>query len=88
MSIAVEKGLTDEAHPELFDERAMPPQSAEKKPGQQPDHVIKQYFEKVYKHFFSCKYNLLDTVQSVCMYAGEEATKLLPGCFNNVFISE
>lgn len=47
MSVKVEKGLTDEAHPELFDERAMLPQSKDKKPGQQPDHVIKQYFEKV-----------------------------------------
>lgn len=56
MSIAVEKGLSDEAHPEMFDERAMLPQSAEKKPGQQPDHVIKQYFEKVNVILFALKF--------------------------------
>ena len=48
MPLKVEQGLTNEAYPEKFDERAMLPQPKEKKPGQQPDHVIKQFFEKVW----------------------------------------
>ncbi|WAR20076.1 hypothetical protein MAR_001914 [Mya arenaria] len=47
-AIEVENGVVDEAHPEIFDPRAMPPQPKEKKPGQQPEHVIKEYFEKGY----------------------------------------
>lgn len=46
--IHVESGVTDESYPELFDERAMPKQNKEKKPGQQPDHKIREYFEKGY----------------------------------------
>jgi len=48
MPLKVEQGLTNEAYPEKFDERAMLPQPKERKPGQQPDHVIKQFFEKVW----------------------------------------
>ena len=43
----VESGVTNESYPEIFDERAMPTQNKEKKPGQQPDHKIREYFEKV-----------------------------------------
>ena len=45
--VQVENGFTEEAHPEIFDTRAMPAQPKEKKPGQQPDHIIQQYFENV-----------------------------------------
>ena len=51
--IAVDSGLTDEAHPELFDARAMLPQPKEKKPGQISDDLIRQYFEEVSAFFLS-----------------------------------
>lgn len=40
-------GYTDEAHPECFNKEAMPQQPTVKKPGQLPESMIKQYFEKV-----------------------------------------
>lgn len=40
-------GYTDDAHPELFDLRAMLPQPRELKPGQLPEEKIRQYFEDV-----------------------------------------
>jgi len=46
-AIEVEKGITDECHPEIFDVRAMPAPTKEKKPGQLADHLIRDYFEKV-----------------------------------------
>ncbi|KAL4238057.1 hypothetical protein ACF0H5_002768 [Mactra antiquata] len=46
--IQVESGVTDKSYPEVFDERAMLPQPSEKKPGQLPDHLIRQYFEQGY----------------------------------------
>ena len=45
--IIVDSGVTDEAHPELFDTRAMLPQPKDKKPGQISDDLIRQYFEEV-----------------------------------------
>jgi len=42
----VDSGFTTDSHPEVFDIRAMPVQPKEKKPGQQPDHIIREYFEK------------------------------------------
>ena len=36
------------AHPEIFDLRAMPAQPSQLKPGQLPEHKIKQFFEKGY----------------------------------------
>ena len=47
MKLQVDSGVTSEEHPELFDIRAMLTQPEVKKPGQQPDHVIREYFEKV-----------------------------------------
>ncbi|XP_062616942.1 uncharacterized protein LOC134278659 [Saccostrea cucullata] len=41
-------GMTSEKHPECFNIEAMPPQPKEKKPGQLPDHLIKQFFEEGY----------------------------------------
>ncbi|OPL33374.1 hypothetical protein AM593_10405, partial [Mytilus galloprovincialis] len=41
-------GYTDEAHPECFNKEAMPQQPSVKKPGQLPESMIKQYFEKGY----------------------------------------
>ncbi|XP_076090854.1 putative alpha-ketoglutarate-dependent hypophosphite dioxygenase [Mytilus galloprovincialis] len=41
-------GYTDEAHPECFNTEAMPQQPSVKKPGQLPESMIKQYFEKGY----------------------------------------
>ncbi|KAK7484969.1 hypothetical protein BaRGS_00023747 [Batillaria attramentaria] len=41
-------GDVEETHPEIFNLSAMPPQSEEKKPGQLPDHMIKQFFEQGY----------------------------------------
>ncbi|XP_052270079.1 uncharacterized protein LOC127871318 isoform X2 [Dreissena polymorpha] len=41
-------GYTEEAHPELFDRRAMLPQPSELKPGQLPASQIKEYFENGY----------------------------------------
>lgn len=38
-------GYTDEANPECFDIRAMPPQPKEKKPGQLPEEMIRKFFE-------------------------------------------
>jgi len=40
-------GMTSEAHPEIFDARAMLPQPAVLKPGQLPADKIREYFEKV-----------------------------------------
>ncbi|KAH3847784.1 hypothetical protein DPMN_090115 [Dreissena polymorpha] len=48
MKLQVDSGVTSEEHPELFDIRAMLTQPEVKKPGQQPDHVIREYFEKGY----------------------------------------
>lgn len=45
--IEVESGSTDEAHPEIFDTRAMLPQPKEKKPGQISEELIRKYFEDV-----------------------------------------
>jgi hypothetical protein len=40
-------GLVEQTHPDVFNINAMPPQPAEKKPGQLPEHMIKQFFEEV-----------------------------------------
>ena len=40
-------GITDEAHPELFNKEAMPKQPTVKKPGQLPETAIRQFFEQV-----------------------------------------
>lgn len=40
-------GMTSECHPECFNTAAMPAQPKEKKPGQLPDHLVKQFFEEV-----------------------------------------
>jgi hypothetical protein len=40
-------GYTEDAHPELFDSRAMLPQPRDLKPGQLPEDQIKKYFEDV-----------------------------------------
>ena len=45
--IKVVSGATEEANPGFFDIRAMPPQPKEPKPGQLPEHMIKQFFEDV-----------------------------------------
>ena len=45
--VEVENGATDEAHPEIFDTRAMLPQPKDKKPGQISDDLIRKYFEDV-----------------------------------------
>ena len=45
--IDVESGATDKAYPEVFDIRAMIPQTGEKKPGQLSAEQLKQYFEEV-----------------------------------------
>ena len=42
-------GYSEDAFPELFDIRAMLPQPSMLKPGQQPEQLIKEYFEKVRK---------------------------------------
>jgi len=45
--IHVVSGQTDEAHPEVFDRRAMPQQPKEKKPGQLPVELIEKFFDDV-----------------------------------------
>ena len=50
--VEVENGATDEAHPELFDIRAMLPQPKDKKPGQISDALIRKFFEDVSCRFF------------------------------------
>lgn len=40
-------GMTSECYPECFNIEAMPPQPKEKKPGQLPEHLVKQFFEEV-----------------------------------------
>lgn len=40
-------GDVDEVHPEVFNLSAMPEQPLEKKPGQLPEHMIRQFFEQV-----------------------------------------
>lgn len=47
-------GYTDEAHPECFNKEAMPQQPSVKKPGQLPESMIKQYFEKVSHNINYC----------------------------------
>lgn len=39
-------GLTNERHPDIFNLKARP-KVTEKKPGQLPEHMIKQFFEDV-----------------------------------------
>ena len=46
-------GSTNEAHPELFNCKAMPVQSTTKKPGQLPESMIRQFFEKVINYWSS-----------------------------------
>ncbi|KAK7488659.1 hypothetical protein BaRGS_00020112 [Batillaria attramentaria] len=41
-------GDIQEPHPEVFDIRAMPPQPKEKKAGQLPENMIRQFFEEGY----------------------------------------
>ncbi|KAK7104220.1 phytanoyl-CoA dioxygenase domain-containing protein 1-like [Littorina saxatilis] len=41
-------GAVEETYPEVFNIKAMPAQSLEKKPGQLPEDMIKQYFEEGY----------------------------------------
>ena len=49
--IEVVSGVSDEAYPEIFDIRAMLPQSDVKKPGQLTDDQLKRYFEEVRFYF-------------------------------------
>jgi hypothetical protein len=44
-------GSTNEAHPELFNCKAMPVQSTTKKPGQLPESMILQFFEQVINYW-------------------------------------
>merc|ERR1711963_807250 len=41
-------GEREETFPDVFNTKAMPPPAAQKKPGQLPDHMIRQFFEKGY----------------------------------------
>lgn len=47
-------GSTNEAHPELFNCKAMPVQSTTKKPGQLPESMILQFFEQVINYWSAC----------------------------------
>jgi hypothetical protein len=40
-------GMQDETFPDVFNINAMPPQPTEKKPGQLPEKMIRQFFEEV-----------------------------------------
>ena len=40
-------GDVDQTFPDVFNIKAMPPQPSEKKPGQLPDAMIRQFFEEV-----------------------------------------
>ena len=60
--VEVENGATDEAHPELFDIRAMLPQPKDKKPGQISDALIRKFFEDV-----SCRGFFLFLVFAGCI---------------------
>ena len=40
-------GDVDETFPDVFNINAMPPQPSEKKPGQLPESMIRQFFEEV-----------------------------------------
>ena len=40
-------GDVDETFPDVFNINAMPPQPSEKKPGQLPENMIRQFFEEV-----------------------------------------
>ncbi|XP_076450424.1 1-deoxypentalenic acid 11-beta-hydroxylase-like [Babylonia areolata] len=49
-------GEREETFPDVFNIKAMPPQAADKKPGQLPEETIRQFFEKGYvvvESFFS-----------------------------------
>ncbi|KAK7103955.1 phytanoyl-CoA dioxygenase domain-containing protein 1 homolog [Littorina saxatilis] len=50
MSTSTKKwpGDSVETHPEVFDIKAKPPQPSEKKPGQLPEEMIRQFFEEGY----------------------------------------
>lgn len=41
-------GYTGETYPDLFNINAMPEQPKEKKPGQLPDEMIRQFFNEVW----------------------------------------
>ena len=56
-------GSTNEAHPELFNCKAMPVQPTTKKPGQLPESMIQQFFEQVIHYWSSC--NKQEYVRSI-----------------------
>ena len=56
--VDVESGVSDKAYPEVFDIRAMLPQSKQKKPGQLPDDMIRKYFEDVSNAINRCLMSL------------------------------
>ena len=56
--VDVDSGVSDKAYPEVFDIRAMLPQSKQKKPGQLPDDMIRKYFEDVSNALYICLMSL------------------------------
>ena len=75
--INVLPGNTNEAHPEFFNIEAMRPQCQEKKSGQLPDSLIRQFFEQVIQ-----LYLYMDTHVSVDYFYNEKK-QTLPHCPNS-----
>lgn len=58
-------GMTSESHPECFNKEAMPAQPKEKKPGQLPEHLVKQFFEEVRQKYLP---SIMTFVTSSCAH--------------------
>lgn len=74
-------GEQEVTYPDVFNINAMPPQPTEKKPGQLPEAMIRQFFEKGYvivDSFFDKKY--LDACRdAIGVFVDELAESLLNG---------
>ncbi|XP_022344797.2 uncharacterized protein LOC111137580 [Crassostrea virginica] len=72
-------GMTNESHPECFNIEAMPAQPKEKKRGQLPDHLIKQFFEEGYilvEDFFDTETELDPVREAINTLVDDLAKKL------------
>lgn len=72
-------GMTSESHPECFNKEAMPAQPKEKKPGQLPEHLVKQFFEEGYiliEDFFDVKKELDPVREAINTLVDDLAKKL------------
>lgn len=66
LSPPVERGAPTEVFPDIFNLKAKPPQPKQPKPGQLPDHMIKQFFEDVRCLLFKTMLNVTNMYIQKC----------------------